>query len=259
MNQFNPAVQTISEAALTRTSKHDREDPMATSMDRSSGRATTPEHSARATWALWGALASVSGAVATLLTKNPDLEPDVLGDPAATIAALDHATYQVGVAAGLVTVAALIFTAAGWRRWAADHAPRSIAASAVSMAMLASAGAMVIAYGLKGTLANYVPGGTEDDMGFTTDGLYAVFTFLDFAPFVAWWGVAVAAGASGWLALVERRLPRWVGALGLGLSVLPAVAVAATGIPGVPFMSMGWLFATSIGLAVRGDHTPGAR
>ncbi|MGH9133199.1 MAG: hypothetical protein ACRDZZ_04625 [Ilumatobacteraceae bacterium] len=218
-------------------------------------RVTTRDRDGRETWALWGALASVSGAVATLFTINPDLDQAVLGDPAATIAALDHTTYHIGVVAGLVTVAAHVFAAAGWRRRADDRAPRSIAASVVSMALLASASAMVIAYGLKGTLANYLPGGSESDMGFTDDGLYAVFTVLDFAPFFAWWGVAVAAGAAGWLALVERLLPRWIGVLGLTLSVVPAVALAATGIPGLPFVSMGWLLATSIGVALGGDST----
>ena len=52
------------------------------------------------------------------------------------------------------------------------------------MAFAASAALMMLGYGFMGSLAVYLPGGIDDGT-FPVEGLYSVFMFLDFAPFIA--------------------------------------------------------------------------
>lgn len=206
----------------------------------------------RAPWALWGAAAAVAGAVGTLFTVNPAF--DDYSNIDQVVAKLDHTTYHIGLVAGFVAVFCTLFTAAGWRRWASEHAPRSLAARVIPMAFTASAGAMILAYGIKGTLGDYLPGGGEASMHWNNTGFYALFMWLDFAPFIAWWGACMAAGAVAWVALRERRLPRWIGVLSLVLFALPTVALAITSVPGLPFVAIPWLLIVSVAMAVRGER-----
>ena len=203
----------------------------------------------RSTWALWGAAAAVAGAVGTLLTVNPGFEDYSNVDH--VVSQLNHTTYHVGLVAGFVAVFCTLFTAAGWRRWASDHAPRSLPARVISMALTASAGAMMLAYGLKGTLADYLPGGGEGAMHWANSGIYSLFMWLDFAPFIAWWGTCMAAAAVAWVALRERRLPRSLGVLSVVLFLLPTVAMFVTAVPGLPFISIPWLLIVSVAMAFR--------
>lgn len=156
-------------------------------------------------WPLWGAAAGVLGAVGHLFTVPELTEEEYLSGPA-IIETLDRTTYHIGVVAGLLAVFCLLVFAAGFRRWAATAAATSLAAGVVTLALVASAGAMILGYGMKGSLAVYLPGGI-DQGSMPAEGLYSVFMFLDLGPFMAWWGVALAAAAIGWLSLRERALP----------------------------------------------------
>lgn len=148
-----------------------------------------------------GAGAAVAGAVGTLFTVNPGFKDYSNIDQ--VVAKLDHTSYHVGLVAGFVAVFCTLFTAAGWRRWAAEHAPRSLAARVIPMAFTASAGAMMLAYGIKGTLGDYLPGGGEGSFHWNNNGIYALFMWLDLAPFIAWWGACIAAGAVAWCRFVS--------------------------------------------------------
>jgi len=209
----------------------------------------TPPATKRSTWALWGAAAAVAGAVGTLLTVNPAFEDYSNVDK--VVAQLDATTYHIGLVAGFVAVFCTLFTAAGWRRWASDHAPRSLPARVISMALTASAGAMILAYGIKGTLGDYLPGGGEGTLHWANTGIYSLFMWLDFAPFIAWWGTCMAAAAVAWVALRERRLPRSIGVLSLVLFLLPTVIMFSTSVPGLPFVSIPWLLIVSVAMAFR--------
>jgi hypothetical protein len=155
----------------------------------------------------------------------------------------------VGVVAGFVCVVALLFTAAGWRRWATRRAPSSLAASVVSLAFVASAGAMMIGYGLKGSMAVYLPGGMDHE-GMSQEGLYAIFMFLDLGAWMVWWGGTVAALSAVWLAFRERLLPKWIGVVSALFALLPLGVLVGTGLPGLPAMSTIWLVIISVGLAL---------
>lgn len=202
-------------------------------------------------WPLWGVAAGVLGYIGHLVTDdNPTGSTENQLTVEEVVASLDREQFHVGVVAGMLAVFCLLVFAAGWRRWANREAENSLAASVVSLAMIASAGAMILGYGFKGALAVYLPGGMDDDMH-TVQGLYSLFMFIDFAPFMAWYGVAMAAAAVSWLSLRERRLPIWIGILSFIFVVVPFGFLVTTGLPGFPgIVDPFWLILTSIGLAV---------
>jgi hypothetical protein len=200
-------------------------------------------------WPLWGVAAGVLGAIGHIFAF-PDVSEEEYQSGAALIETLDRTTYHIGVVAGLLAVFSLLLFASGFRRWAAAIAPASLAAGAVTMALVASAGAMILGYGMKGSLAVYLPGGI-DEGSMASEGLYSVFMFLDLGPFMAWWGVAMAAAAIGWLSLRERVLPLWLGVLSALFVVIPLGVLVATGLPGFPgVVDPLWLVITGVGLAV---------
>lgn len=203
-------------------------------------------------WALWGAGAGVLGVLASMITDTQGAlyEDGVTLDHRA-IGEVERWGYHAGVVAGLAATFCLLVAAAGWRRWAAERAPGDLAAGLVPLALTASAGAMILGYGMKGSLAVYLPGGM-DEGSFTNEGLFSVWMFLDFAPYVVWWGVCFAAAALGWLSLRSKLLPRWVGALAVPFVLAPVGFMVATGLPGFPgVVDSTFLTVVSIGLAVR--------
>lgn len=201
-------------------------------------------------WPLWGVAAGVLGYVGHLYAGvNPTNDQRHLGAEA-VVAALDQRKFHIGVVSGIVAIFCLLVFTAGWRRWASTEAPTSLAASVVSLAMVASAGAMILGYGFKGALAVYLPGGMDDELH-TAQGLYSLYMFDDFAPFIAWYGVAMAAAAMAWLSLRERRLPVWIGVLSALFAIVPFGFLVATGLPGFPgVVDPLWLIVTSVGLAL---------
>ena len=203
----------------------------------------------RATWALWGVAAGVLGIIATMITDGAgSLSEADYRSGAALIDQLDRNLYHIGVVAGFFTAFSVLFTAAGWRRWAERAAPESLPARVVSMALTATAGAMILGYGFKGSLAVYLDGGM-DQGSMTPEGLYSVFMFLDFAPYIAWWGGAMAAGVVAWLSLRDGLLPRWIGIVSALFFLVPVGFMVATGLPGFPGVVDGlWLVIVSLGL-----------
>lgn len=183
-------------------------------------------------WPLWGAAAGVLGAIGHLFSmQNPSDEEYRSG--AAVIDALERGPYHVGIVSGLAGVFCLLVFAAGWRRWTAAFAPNSLAAGALHLALTASAGAMMLAYGFKGALAVYLPDGMDEGT-YANESLLTFFMFDDFSAFISWWGVAMATGAIAWLALRERRLPLWIGIVATLFALVPVGFVGATGLPGFP-------------------------
>lgn len=82
---------------------------------------------------------------------------------------------------------------------------------------------MIIGYGVKGMLAIYLPGGINENT-FSDETLLTLFMIDDLVPFIAWYGVAMAAVAVSWVSLRERALPFWIGIVSL-VSVLPPLAL----------------------------------
>ena len=204
----------------------------------------------RQRWALWGAAAGVLGFVATLATDDRVGGPDHTFVPS-DLELVHRGAFQVGVVFGLLTVLAMVVTSAGWRRWAERVAPDSLAARTLGMGLFATAASMILAYGFKGSLAVYLPGGMDEGQ-YPLEGLYAVWMFLDFAPYIAWWGATVAAAAAVWLAFREGLLPRWIGVVSALFVLAPVAFMVSTGLPGFPgVVSPAWLVIFSLGAWLR--------
>jgi len=201
-------------------------------------------------WPLFGVAAGVLGAIGHLFTEQ-NLSDEERASGAAVIDALDRTSYHIGIVAGMAAVFCLLIFTAGWRRWVAGYAPDSIAGEMISLALVASAGAMLLGYGFKGSLAVYLQGGMDGET-YPNENLLSVFMFNDFAPYIAWYGVAMAAIGVAWFSLREHRLPVWFGIVAAVFAVVPIAFLVATGLPGFPgVVDPFWMVIFGIGLAVR--------
>jgi len=209
------------------------ERPIDITTTRSTTSTTEPARAPKQRWALWGVAAGVAGFAGLLADGSMSLKDEdyLLGKD--VIGQLEREPYHVGIILGLVAALCLLVVAAGWRRWAEERAGRSLAARVVPQALTASAGAMLLGYGFKGSLALYLEGGMDEGT-MHPDGLYSVFMFLDFGPFIAWWGVAMALGAIAWLGLRERLVGKGVAGVAAFFVAFPALVVLATALPGIP-------------------------
>jgi cytochrome oxidase assembly protein ShyY1 len=201
-------------------------------------------------WPLFGAAAGILGAIGHLFT-DANLSDQERASGVALVDSLDRTGFHVGIIAGLAAVFCLLVFAAGWRRWAEEQQLDSLAATVVTFGFIASAGAMILGYGFKGSLAVYLPGGIDAGQ-YPDENLLSVFMFNDFAPFISWYGVAMAAAAMAWVALRERRLPIWIGIVSAIFVLLPVGFLVATGLPGFPgVVDPFWIVIVGIGLAVK--------
>lgn len=203
-------------------------------------------------WALWGIGAGLLGVIANMVTDPIVALTDAQKRQGASV--LDHvhrALFQVGAVTGILAVACVLAFAVGWRQWSERHGAPTSAARLVGLGLVASAGAMIIGYGLKGSLAIYLPGGINAHT-YPDQGLYTLFMMNDSLPYLAWWGVIVAAGSIAWLALRERLVVRWVGAISV-LAVLSAFTwLALTGLADFAgIVGPVWLAIASVGLLRR--------
>jgi hypothetical protein len=202
-------------------------------------------------WGLWGVAAGVLGLVTNVGLDDQSKHLKSLQPWEATVVAeLNRSLYWAGVVTGLAAILCLVLFIAGWKRWA-EPLSASLAAGAVTVVLTVSAAAMLVGYGLKGALAEYLPGGSNAD-NFSPDALLVLFTLNDTAGWYAWWGVIIAAGFCAWLGLRERILPIWL-ALVAVLAVLPPLlamlltgAVAIAGLTG-PL----WMIALGLALTLR--------
>jgi hypothetical protein len=207
------------------------------------------ESRTRRSWPLFGVAAAVFGGVATLLPSKVNMQPDTHQTSAAVVATLHRWPYQVAVVAGIIAVGCFLVAASGWRRWAAERAPDSLAAETIGKAFGATAGAMMIAFGMLGSLAVYLHGGINQHM-FAHQGLYSVYMFVDFGPYVAWWGVTVAAAALAVVAFRNHAVPRWMGVASVAAVFIAVAPLVLTGLPGMPgAIGPFWLAVISLGMA----------
>lgn len=195
---------------------------------------TTPtQGTARhATWALWGSAAGLCGVLTNMvLAPTVDEAVRAKADPTAVVAELSQGRYHLTAITGFAAVVCLLFFAAGLQRWGRAQASDSLALRVAPMGLLASAGALIAAYGVKGQLAAYLEGGFNDS-SYGTEQEYFFFMLDDLAGYFGWFGVTVTAGCLAWLAFRERLVVRWVGALGALVVLAAAVFLLAFGFTG---------------------------
>lgn len=211
----------------------------------------------RQTWALWGTAAGVLGMAGTMFTQ-PVITEEGRATGLAVMDLLGRGYYHAGALTGLLAVGCLLAYAAGWQRLTSRTAPDSIAARIVSLGLTASAGALIVAYGIKGQLAVYLEGGiNQNDYG--PEALYTYFLIDDLAAFFGWWGATVAAAAVVWLAFREHVVARWIGALSALVALAPIAMLSVTGLTGFSGVVSGpWLIITGLGLAFARPRVPAA-
>lgn len=205
----------------------------------------------RSTWALWGTAAGVCGLVANMFASPVVTEAQRKGGFDDVYAELTRGVFHVGAVAGFAAVACLVMFAAGFARWGSRQASDSLALRAVPYALVASAGALIASYGVKGQLASYLDGGFNAG-AYPDSEVYFYYLLDDLAGYFSWWGVAIAAGCLAWLSFRDRLVVRWVGALAVLAVVVPIgflLAFGFTGFAGV--VTPVFLVPAGIGLALR--------
>ena len=202
------------------------------------------------TWALWGTAAGVLGVITNIVLST---SVDDYKNQDTVIDGLSRSRYHAGAITGYLAAAALLLFAAGLWRWADRQASVSLALRAAPLALVASAGAMVAGYGVKGQLAEYLPGGLNAD-NYASDQLFVFFMLDDLAGYFAWSGVTIAAGCLAWLALRERLLPRWLGVVAALFTAAPLAYLLASGFTGFSgLVAPLFLVIVGTGLALRRD------
>lgn len=206
-------------------------------------------------WPLWASVAGIAGAAATVGT---DLRPAAEMEAAeqgrdhlvtsADMIGLDPVLGRIGFTIGILAVTALLVFAASWRRHIETRYPRSTAARLVSIGLVATAGALFLGYGWRGSLANYL--GPEAGM-YGPEGLFVYYVLTDFGAYLPWIGVTISAFGLAWMAWAERQVSRVLGTVTAVFAVGTIGAVLVSGVPGLPGVLMPvWLTITGIWLAV---------
>lgn len=200
-----------------------------------------------APWAWWGVGAAAFGLAGNLVASHGNLT-DI--DAATAVAESSSRTQHVGTMLGMASFVCLVVLAAGWRRWAGSTS--SLAAQAIAPALTVAATLVLFGTGLRGAMAEYLPGGINDD-NFTDDGVFVYFMLHDTAPWFAWWGVLLAAGLVAYLSFRSRVVPRWLGVVSV-IALLPPLGVMAGSgaVAGAGFIAPLWLVVASVTVALRG-------
>jgi hypothetical protein len=209
----------------------------------------SPVKGGRPTWPLFGVLAGATSLAAAFVALGGNGQQKGENHGLAVLDELNRGRFHVAFLLGLVSVASLFLASSGWRRWAEEAAPRSLAARTVSQGLAATAAVNVIGYSLAGSMALYLPGGTDNGW-LTPESMFVNYTYLDFGLLLGWWGGAVAAGCVAALSLGRNALlPRWMGVVSI-LLLLPPVGMAiGMALPGMPGFTMPlWLIVVSLGL-----------
>lgn len=202
-------------------------------------------------WPLWIAAAGLLGLISTLGT---DERIDSSADYAYPITVdaipdLSHTPFRIGGLTGYLTVIVLLFAAAVWRHRVERRYPWSLGASVVTFGIVSSAGALALVYGWKGALGNYLHGAAESNT-YDDQGLYMLYMINDFGPYFAWVPALASALGLAYMAFREGLVSRVLGA-GAGLMAVGVIiAVAVTGVPGLPFMIALGIVIAGVWLAV---------
>jgi len=211
--------------------------------------ATTP-----ARWAWCGVAAGALGLAGNFVSSHGNLSHL---DAATAIAETDRAAQHIGTLIGMAAFVVLVLLASGWRRWAASGG--GVVEQALAPAITVTATLVLLGTGLRGGMAEYLPGGINAD-NFDDNGLYVLFMLHDTAPWFAWWGVVAAAGLSAYLSFITRVVPLWLGILSTLTVLLPVAVMAMTGaVAGAGLIGPLWLTIASLVVAVRGLPSPTGR
>lgn len=205
------------------------------------------------TFTAWPLLATLSGVLglAALFTENrPDGAPgfdypfrteDVLSTP--------HEIFRVSGILGYLTALSLLLLAAVWRHRVERRFPDSAAASVVTFGAVATSALTALAFGWRGALGNYLPGGMEENT-YDASGLYVYYVMNDFSPYIATVPLLGSAFAMAWMAFGEGLISKPLGALAGLFAFALLMATVITGVPGLPAMILFGVAVAGVWLAV---------
>jgi hypothetical protein len=162
---------------------------------------------------------------------------------------------------GFAATACLLGFAVGYYRFLQERLPAgSMSGQVAGAALIASVGALIVAYGLLATLADALPGdrlllfGGETDSTRVLEQAYpaevksTIYWIASNAICFGWLGVIPAAVATASAALRHRILPRWIGWFSVVVAAIGSLMVAI-GLPfGAVFYGPIWLGVMGVGL-----------
>jgi hypothetical protein len=125
----------------------------------------------------------------------------------------------------------------------------STGATLVTFSLVATAALTTLAFGWRGALGNYLPGGAEENT-YDTEGLYNYYVMNDFSPYIAFVPLLGAAYGLTWMAFREGLVSKPLGGLAGLLATALLGAAAVTGVPGLPAMVLLGLVIGGIWLSV---------
>lgn len=201
-------------------------------------------------WPLWITFTGVLSLVALLMESRPVSETK----DGRTVTALDAITvdpdvFRISGVLGYLAALSMLLLAALWHQRVSRRFPGSTASHLITFSGIASAALSTMAYGWRGALGDYLPGGPEAGT-FDTEGLYNYYVMVDFSPYIAYVPLLGACFGLTWMAFRDRLVSRPLGAAAGGLATLLLAAVIITGVPGLPFVTILGLVVAGIWLAV---------
>jgi hypothetical protein len=163
-------------------------------------------------------------------------------DPDKLFAALDTTSNlwigRVSSGVGFLSVAALIVFASGYRRFLKERMPDSLVPDVAHGALMATAGALVIASVLRAMLF--------DSMDYYDNSMHSTMYALSWDVSLASWTVVFAAAGASAVAAYRGALPKWFG----WLSVVTATFGVVLALSGLSFPAhmpaFIWLLCASI-------------
>lgn len=208
-----------------------------------------------AIWPLWGALAAAlafAGTIVFDVRPAAEMAAWEAGEDyivtSADMMDLDHVASRMGWTVGLLGVLALFVFQAYWRRNVEQRFTGSVGARMFTGGILATAATLMLGYGWKGALANYL--GPEAGL-YDEEGLFVYYMLTDFGAYLPGFGLVVAAIAFVWMAFAERNVSRILGGFTAVIALFILAMTFGTGVPGLPGVyGLMWLGIACLWLAV---------
>jgi hypothetical protein len=158
-------------------------------------------------WAWSGLVAFLLGCAFTWAPALFGISDAESKDPALLVAALDTDANlwfgRVTSGLGFLAVGALIVFAAGFRRLLANRMPNSLVPGVAHTALIATAGALIIASVFRAMLF--------DSFDYYDNSVHAAFYALSWDVALASWTVFFVAGIASAVAAFQGALPKWFG------------------------------------------------
>ena len=202
-------------------------------------------------WPLLGTLTGLLGLVSLFSEARPDENGSGFDYPvsAEDAVSVSNEIFRVAGVTGYLTALLLLVFAAVWHQRVGRRFTGSTGATMVTFSLVATAALVTLAFGWRGALGNYLPGGPEENT-YDTEGLYNYYVMNDFSPYIAFVPLLAAAYGLAWMAFREGLVSKPLGGLAGFLATALLLAVAVTGVPGLPAMILLGLIIGGIWLAV---------